>query len=225
MDLSVNFENLKFNYITIIFGAYIIILGIIYYLIFHKHHKRNQVDFSELISLLTKYYSLSIISTLLIVFGIYCFSWAHEYSYDRTEVIMYMITGILIISLTIINYIFYIKRNLVDYNQTIREMNKKSMLKVGEVLEFILFTIFVFTPIWRIPTFIELFDDKRKMILEIGKAFLLSIGSIILLINLNPLDVKNGFKKIRDERKNTNKVEKNSNKKEDSQEVIRKKIN
>ena len=127
MDLSVNFENLKFNYITIIFGAYIIILGIIYYLIFHKHHKRNQVDFSELISLLTKYYSLSIISTLLIVFGIYCFSLAHEYSYDRTEVIMYMITGILIISLTIINYIFYIKRNLVDYNQTIREMNKKSM--------------------------------------------------------------------------------------------------
>ena len=223
MDLSVNFENLKFNYITIIFGAYIIILGIIYYLIFHKHHKRNQVDFSELISLLTKYYSLSIISTLLIVFGIYCFSLAHEYSYDRTEVIMYMITGILIISLTIINYIFYIKRNLVDYNQTIREMNKKSMLKVGEVLEFILFTIFVFTPIWRIPAFIELFDDKRKMILEIGKAFLLSIGSIILLINLNPLDVKNGFKKIRDERKDTNKVEKNSNKKEDSQAGNKKK--
>jgi len=212
MDLSVNFENLKFNHITIIFGVYIIILGIIYYLIFHKHHKRNQVDFGELISLLTKYYSLSIISTLLIVFGIYCFGLAHEYSYDRTEVIMYMITGILIISLTIINYIFYIKRNLVDYNQTIREMNKKSMLKVGEVLEFIIFTIFVFAPIWRIPAFIELFDDKRKMILEIVKSFLLSIGSIILLINLNPLDVKNGFRRIREEKKR-NKLKNNSDNK------------
>lgn len=213
MDLSVDFKNLKFNYITIIFSVYIIILGIMYYLIFHKHHKRNHVDFSDLISLLTKYYSLSIISTLLIGVGIYCFMLAHEYSYDRTEVIMYIITGILVISLTIINYIFYIKRNLVDYNQTIREMNKKAMLRVGEVLEFILFTIFVFAPIWRIPVFIDLFDDKGKMMLEIGKSFLLSICSIILLINLNPLDVKNGFKKIRDE-KNTHKSENNSDNKD-----------
>lgn len=201
MKLSVDLKNIKFNHITIIVGIYIIVLGIIYYLIFHKHHKRNKVELSELVSLLTTYYSLSVISTLLIAFGIYCFAIAHEYNYDRADVIMYLITGILIISFTIINYIFYIKRNLVDYNQTIREMNKKAALKVGEVLEFIIFTIFIFTPIWRIPAFIGLFDDKKEMFIEILKSFLLTFGSIILLINLNPLDVKNGFKKIRDKKK------------------------
>lgn len=210
MELSVNFQNLKFNNMTLLLGLYLLVLGIIYYAIFHKHHKRNNVDFSELITLLTKYYTLSIISTLLIAGGVYCFFLAHESSYDRASVIMYITTGILIVSLTIINYIFYIKRSLIDYDQTIREINKKAALRVGEVLEFIVFTIFVLAPIWGIPTYINLFDNKKKMILEIVKMFLLSIGSIILLININPLDVKNGFKKIRDERK-SHKRENNSN--------------
>lgn len=212
MDFSVNFENIRFNTLTIIFGIYMILLGIIYYIIFHKHHKRNEVDFSELITLLTKYYTLSIMSTLIIGLGIYCFALAYEFKYDRAEVIMYIITGILIISITIINYIYYIKRNLLDYNKTIREMNKKTVLKIGEVLEFIFFSIFVLAPIWRVPVFIDLFENKKEMILEIVKMFLLSIGSIILLVNLNPLDVKNGFKRIRDEHKEKSKLKVNSNK-------------
>ncbi len=189
-----DFNLSNFNITTIGIGIYLIALGIFYYVIFHKHHKRNKVEFNELISLLTKYYSLSIISTLLIILGLQCFIFAKQSSYDRNEVILYILTGILIISASLINYIFYIKRNLKDYNPVTREHNKKVTLKIGEVLELIIFVIFMLAPIWRIPVFIDLFDNKKEMIKEIVKTFLLSIAAIILLFNLNPLNIKEKLK-------------------------------
>ncbi len=185
-----NFRLSSFNITTIGIGIYLIVLGIMYYFIFHKHHKRNKVEFNELISLLTKYYSLSIISTIIIILGVQCFVFAKQSNYDRNEVILYIFTGILIISATLINYIFYIKRNLRDYNPVTREHNKQVTLKIGEVLELIIFIIFILMPIWRIPVFIDLFDNKKEMIIEILKSFLLSTAAIILIFNLNPLNVK-----------------------------------
>lgn len=205
-----DFKLSNFNIATIGIGIYIIILGIMYYIIFHKHHKRNSVEFNELISLLTKYYSLSIISTLLIILGVQCFVFAKQASYDRNEVIIYILTGIFIISVSLINYIFYIKRNLRDYNPVTREHNKEITLKIGEVLEFIIFIIFVLTPILRIPEFIDLFDNKKQMIIEILKSFLLSIAAMILLFNLNPLKIKEKLSLLKKDKNldDNNKIEK-----------------
>ena len=73
----------------------------------------------------------------------------------------------------------------------IRESNKKNNIKIGEILQLIFFILFTFTPIWRIPTFIRVFNNKKKLIIEIIKSFLLCIASLFLLILLNPLDIKN----------------------------------
>lgn len=162
-----------------------------YYVIFHKHHKRNNVEISELISLVTKFYSLTIISTIIIICGILCIFDANSYKDERREVISRVSLGIVIISATIINYIFYIKRNLKDFNQEIREETKKKTMKIGEILELILFTIFLFFPIIRIPEFIGLFSNKNKFIIEIFKSLLLSVASLFLLYKLNPLDIRN----------------------------------
>lgn len=188
-----NFEipiNINIDFLTIGLGIFLILIGVLYYAIFHKHHKKNKVDFSELISLLAKFYSLTIMSIIMIILGVYCIISANSYREDRTQVIMGVILGIGIISGTIINYIFYIKRNLKDYEPVEREIVKKRIIQIGEVLELIFFIIFMTMPIWRIPKFIEIFSNRKELIIELLRAFGLSIASIILLFALNPVNIK-----------------------------------
>lgn len=190
LDFPINFKNININFFSISIGIYLVVLGIIYYIIFHKHHKRNKIEFSELITLVTKFYSITILSTILIIIGIYVIILADYYKEDRNQVIISLILGIIIISATIINYIFYIKRNLKDLDPEIREKEKKNNIKIGEILELIFFTIFIFTPIWRIPEFMNLTEDKKRLVIEIIKSFLLCIASLFVLFSLNPLDIK-----------------------------------
>ena len=65
-------ENLDFNLMTLLLGMYLILIGVAYYLIFHKHHKRNKVELDELVSLVTKFYSLTMLSTIFICIGLSC---------------------------------------------------------------------------------------------------------------------------------------------------------
>lgn len=124
------------------------------------------------------------------LFGGYCIIDAYSYRDERAEVISRVLIGIIIISVTIINYIFYLKKNLQDLDQELREENKKCTMKIGEILELIFFTIFLFTPIWRIPSFMKL-SETSNLIVEIGKSIFVSFLSVILLYNLNPMDIKN----------------------------------
>ena len=195
-EMPFNITNFDMDFFTIGVGIFLILIGILYYAIFHKHHKRNEVDFSELISLLTKFYSLTIISIIMIILGIYCIISANSYKEDRSQVVMGIILGIGIISGTIINYIFYIKRNLKDYEPVERELIKKRIIQIGEVLELIFFIIFMLMPIWRIPQFISVFENTKELIKELVRAFGLSISAIILLFSLNPVDIKTKIKAI-----------------------------
>jgi len=189
-EMPFNITNFNMDSFTIVVGIILILIGVLYYAIFHKHHKKNEVDFSELISLLTKFYSLTIMSMIMIILGVYCIISANSYKEDRTQVIMGVVLGIGIISGTIINYIFYIKKNLKDYEPVERELVKKRMIQVGEILELIFFIIFMTMPIWRIPKFIDVFENTKQLIIELLRAFGLSIASIILLFSLNPINIK-----------------------------------
>lgn len=194
-----NFEipiNINIDFLTIGLGIFLILIGVLYYILFHKHHKRNKIEFSELISLVTKFYTLTIITIIMIVIGIYCIILSNSYKEDRTQVITGVSLGIIIISGTIIHYIFYIKRHLVDYEQVEREIVKKRILRIGEILELIFFIIFMTMPIWRIPKFIEIFSNRKELIIELLRAFGLSIASTILLFSLNPLNIKQKIKSI-----------------------------
>lgn len=190
LDLPVELKNLDFNLVTILFGIYMIAIGVAYYFIFHKHHKKNKVELDELISLVTKFYVTTIITTIAIVVGISCIIGANTLKDTRSEMVMAILFGIIIITIAIINYVFYIKKSLKDLDQEIREKVRKATIKIGEILELIFFTIFILMPLWRIPAFIEVIDDKKELIKELVRAFGLCIAALILLNAINPVDIK-----------------------------------
>ena len=195
-DLPVGINNLNINYVTILFGIYMITIGFVYYFIFNKHHKKNKIKLDELITLVTKFYVSTIITTILVVVGIGCIIGANEVKDTRSDVIMSLLLGIIIITIAISYYVFYIKRSLKDIETEVRIQNRKAALKIGEVLELIFFIIFITMPIWRIPKFIELIGNKRLLAIEIVRAFGLCIAALILLDALNPFDIKGKVKKL-----------------------------
>lgn len=87
------------------------------------------------------------------------------------------------------------KKSLKDPNPEIREATKKATIKIGEILEFIIFSIFILMPIFCIPYFINLVAKKDKLIKELIKIFALSFTSLFLLFALNPLDIKGKLNK------------------------------
>lgn len=188
-------KNVNITTFGVVAGIYVIILGILYYIIFHKHHKRNKIELDELISLVSRFYTRTTISLLLIFAGMYCIVLANEYKDMRSDVISYLALGIAIISITIITYVQYIKGTLRDPNPEIREQTRKATLRIGEILEFIVFTIFVLMPIWCIPYFISLVPQKDLLIKELIKIFAISFASLFLLFALNPLNIKGKLSK------------------------------
>ncbi len=188
-------KNISISTFSILVGIYIVIIGITYYIIFHKHHKRNKIGIDELVTLVTRFYTRTIILTILIFVGIYYIIIANQYKEDRNETISIILFGITIISIATINYIFYVKKSLKDPNPEIREATKKATIKIGEILEFIIFSIFILMPIFCIPYFINLVAKKDKLIKELIKIFALSFTSLFLLFALNPLDIKGKLNK------------------------------
>ena len=71
-DILKNLKDLNFNIVTLILGIYLIAIGVAYYFIFRKHHKKNKVELDELVSLVTKFYTLTMFSTLMIILRIAC---------------------------------------------------------------------------------------------------------------------------------------------------------
>ena len=192
-----SFSDVEIKPITFIIGLlYVIALGVIYYLLFHKHHKRNKIDFSELITLVTRFYTRTTIAIILVVAGGYCIIVANDYRENRSEVVANIVFGIAIISATIINYIFYLRESLRDPNPEIREQNKKATIKIGEILELIIFSIFILMPIWCIPHFINLVPRRDELIKEVILVFAISFSSLFLMYALNPMDIKGKFKKL-----------------------------
>ena len=192
-----SFSDVEIKPITFIIGLlYVIALGVIYYLLFHKHHKRNKIDFSELITLVTRFYTRTTIAIILVVAGGYCIIVANDYRENRSEVVANIVFGIAIISATIINYIFYLRESLRDPNPEIREQNKKATIKIGEILELIIYSIFILMPIWCIPHFINLVPRRDELIKEVIIVFAISFSSLFLMYALNPMDIKGKFKKL-----------------------------
>lgn len=171
-------------------GVYLIICGIVYYILFNKHHKKNKVELNELVELITKFYSITTVSLIILGCGLYLFINAAIYRYDKEEVVRSILLGIFIISATVINYINYIKRALKDYDEELRAENKKRNIKIGEIIEIFILSILMLMPLIKIPVFMRLKDFKNELYIEIAKSVLISISSLFLLYNLNPLNIK-----------------------------------
>lgn len=190
MDIPVELGVIKFELSTWLIGLYIALVGVFYFLIFRKHHKRNEIELFELVSLVTKFFVVTTVSLCIIVFGIDCILLANTNLETRSDVIAGILTGIVLISGTIIYYIFYIKNALKDYEIVERQENKKRNIKIGEILQLIFFIIMMFMPAIRIPYFIKVFEDKKELITDIVRSFLISFAAMFVLYQLNPLDFK-----------------------------------
>lgn len=196
MNFSINFldfSEINFTFITLIGGIFLILLGIVYYIIFHKHHKRNHIELFELVELVTKFYVRTILLVVLLAVSAYFIMLGVYLQEERSDTITCIVIAIIIASFSILSYRKYIKLSLIDYDMEIRAENNQRKLKVGEVLEVICFIICILAPIWRIPYFIEIFDDRSKLVLEIIKSFAISIGGLILIFALNPMNIKRFF--------------------------------
>lgn len=196
LELPAELKDLDINFVTILFGIYMIAIGVAYYLIYHKHHKKNKIELDELISLVTKFYVTTIITTIALVIGIVCIIGANTVKDSRTDMIFAIFLGIGIITIAIINFVFYIKRSLKDLDLEVRGKVRNATIKIGEILELIFFIIFITMPLWRIPKFIEVIDDKKELIEELVRAFGLCIAALFLLNAINPLDIKGKVKKL-----------------------------
>lgn len=176
-------------------SIFFIVCLISYYFIFREHHKKNEMKLHEIYPLVINYLILCIISFLVLVFGIDRVLTGYVYNDEIYEVIKEFITGFSIISVVIINFIFYIKRHKKDLNKEEREENDKKTLEIAEIIEFILFLIMFIAPIVNIFRYIN-FADKTEQIRQIGGGILFMIVSAFLMFNMNPLDIKGKIKEL-----------------------------
>ena len=185
--------NLPINQYSIV--LFLVISLISYYLIFKEHHKKNKLKFHEIYPRVINYIILCIISFLVLLFGIDRVFTGYVYNDEIYEVIKEFITGFTIISIVIINFIFYIKRNKVDLIQEMREAQDEKDSKIAEIIEIILFALMFFLPLFNIFRYINYIDEvERTRQIVFGILFMLT--SLFLLFSLNPLDIRGKIKKL-----------------------------
>lgn len=166
-----------------------------YYFIFKEHHKRNELKFHEIYPLVINYLILCIISFFVLLFGVDRVLTGYVYNDEISELMQELVTGFAIISIVIINFIFYIKRHKVDFIQEEREEQEAKDSKIAEIIELVILMIMFILPIFNIFKYIN-FIDKTEKIRQISSGILFMIVSGFLLFSLNPLDIKGNMKKI-----------------------------
>lgn len=213
----VEIPKINFSIVTIVGGLFFVLLGVLYYLIYHKHHKRNHVELFELIELVSRFYVRTIALVLFLALSVYLIIMAVYLQEERNDVIACIIMAIAIASFSIISYRSYIIKSLLDYNMEVREVINKKKLKIGEVVELICIIICILAPIWGIPSFIEIFDDKARLTIAVFRCFFISIGGLVVLFLLNPMNInkllgEEEVKKKKTKKKSNNKDSKKTSK-------------
>lgn len=191
--MGIDFRNFTLPINEGIILIFFIITGISYYCFFGKHHKRNEMNFSEIYPLVINYLVLSIISTLILILGIDIVFTGYIYNDEVAEVLKSLIVGLTIISLVIINFIFYIKKHRMDLIQSDREENEKQTSNIAEWIEIIIFILLILFAIFNIFRHISFIDKVEKYKNIIG-SILCICASVFLLYNLNPLNIKEKIK-------------------------------
>ena len=185
--------NLPINQFFVI--VFLAVCLISYYFIFRVHHKKNELKFFEIYPLVINYLILCIISFFVLLFGIDRVLTGYVYNDEIYEVLKEFITGFTIISVVIINFIFYIKKHTEDLIQEEREENEKQTSNIAEIIEFVLLILMFIVPIFNIFKYIN-YIDKTEQIRYICGGFLFMAITAFLMLKLNPLDIKGKICKI-----------------------------
>lgn len=188
--MNINFTNFSIEINTFKVIVFLIFSILIYIGIFYNHHKRNKLNYVEISEIFISYLVLMIIFTFVLIAAFDFFFTglkAIEYRRERYTNFTYFV---IIVALDIWSFVKFIKYNLRDIQLSEKEENKKITLKIGEVFQLIFLVIIIFNPLWKIPDFLKLIENKLELIKEILESFFYSFLSIFLLLKLNPLDIK-----------------------------------
>ena len=176
-------------------SVFIVICLISYYLIFREHHKRNKLKFHEIYPLVINYLIICIISFFVVLFGVDNIFTGYKYYEEIFELIKQLIIGITIISLVIINFIFYIKRHKVDLIIEERKAQDVKDSKIAEIIEIVVLTVMFILPIFNVFRYIKYWNNFEKIKYIFG-GILFMIISAFLLFSLNPLNIRDKVKKF-----------------------------
>lgn len=177
------------------FVIVIALIGISYYLLFKEHHKRNEMTFSEIYPLVIEYAVVCIISGLLLFIGVSALINGYVNHDEIKEVIKELTVGLVIISLVILHYIFWVKRHRQDLDTEVREEDERKTSHIAEWLEIIIFILVIVASIYNIVKYMQFLDEVEKY-RQIAISILCIISAFILINNLNPLKIKDKIKSI-----------------------------
>ena len=191
--MEIEFTTFKLPINEGIVMLYIAIIGISYYFIFRKHHKDNLLKFADIYPLFINYSVLCIISTFVLIFGVDVLLTGYMFQEQRSEVVLDLIAGLSIISIVILNFIYYIKKNKAPVNIEMQEEKNKMDAKISEWIELIIFiAMFVYSifNIIKYSNFVDELEKQRQVLLYSISAII----SIFLLLHFKPLNIKEKFK-------------------------------
>ncbi|MCX4303529.1 MAG: hypothetical protein K1W33_06245 [Clostridia bacterium] len=170
-------------------------IGLSYYLLFKEHHKRNEMKFSEIYPLFIEYAVMSVISILLLVFGMGSVINGYTNNDEIVEVIKELTVGLVTICLVILHFIFWIKKHRIDLDFEVREVDEKRTSNIAEWIEIIIFILVIIGSIFNIVKYIQFIDEVVKY-KQLSISVLCIIASVILIRNLNPLNINKKIKEI-----------------------------
>ena len=211
------FYNIKLDLTLIICFLTIPIFSILYFIIYRKYNKRNELSIQEIVKNLLKYVSYSFASTFILILGIDYYlegMYLLEAIYERYA---YYTLGVIIISFDIFYYYRFIKKSLIDLvkSEVIKEKENTRIFAEHVILIFL--GLFIIMPLINLPTFARLLGNKEELINKFIESFGCMVIGIFLLYTMNPLEIIHKNEEIKDINNNVieNKEDKNKeNKKE-----------
>lgn len=177
------------------FIVIITIISLSYYLLFKEHHKRNEMKFSEIYPIFIEYAVMSVISILLLVFGVGSVINAYTNNDEIVEVIKELTVGLVTICLVILHFIFWVKKRRVDLDFEVREVEENRTSNIAEWIEIIVFVLVIIGSIFNIFKYIQFIDETVKY-KQLSISVLCIFASVILLRNMNPLNINQKIKEI-----------------------------
>lgn len=167
----------------------IFIMGLSYYFIFREHHKRNEMTFSEIYPIVIEYMVTCIMSVIFLAIGVSAIRQGYVNNDEVSEVIKELTTGIIIISLVIIHFVFWVKKHLQDIPKEVREVEAEKTNNIAEWIELIAFIGIIVISIFNIFKYMQFIDPSEKY-KQIGYSVIYIFSSILVLYKLNPLQIK-----------------------------------
>ena len=213
------FYNIKLDLTLIICFLTIPIFSILYFIIYRKYNKRNELSIQEIVKNLLKYVSYSFASTFILILGIDYYlegMYLLEAIYERYA---YYTLGVIIISFDIFYYYRFIKKSLIDLvkSEVIKEKENTRIFAEHVILIFL--GLFIIMPLINLPTFARLLGNKEELINKFIESFGCMVIGIFLLYTMNPLEIiqkkedKNKENKKENKSKTENKTKNKSNSK------------